>query len=161
MVRSGLPGATLRIPVLNPRLWTPEDPFLYDIKVRLIGRSGKVVDEVSSYAGLRTIGVVNDGKGRPRIALNGRITFLHGPLDQGYWPESGLTAPDDAAFALVLDAWSERGQAHPVGDARRSLDLALYDVRLPGEPAGHQSQQCSRVGDVDVPPQVEGAVEVR
>jgi Glycosyl hydrolases family 2, sugar binding domain/Glycosyl hydrolases family 2/Glycosyl hydrolases family 2, TIM barrel domain len=103
MVRSGLPGATLRIPVLNPRLWTPEDPFLYDIKVRLVGPSGRAVDEVSSYAGLRTIGIVNDAKGRPRIALNGRITFLHGPLDQGYWPDGLYTAPTDDALRFDLE----------------------------------------------------------
>jgi Glycosyl hydrolases family 2, sugar binding domain/Glycosyl hydrolases family 2/Glycosyl hydrolases family 2, TIM barrel domain len=103
MVRSGPPGATLRIPVLNPHLWTPEDPFLYDIKVRLVGPSGRVVDEVSSYAGLRTIGIVNDAKGRPRIALNGKITFLHGPLDQGYWPDGLYTAPTDDALKFDLE----------------------------------------------------------
>jgi hypothetical protein len=103
MVRSGLPGATLRIPVLNPRLWTPDDPFLYDIKVRLVGASGKAVDEVSSYAGLRTIGTVSDAKGRPRIALNGKITFLHGPLDQGYWPDGLYTAPTDEALKFDLE----------------------------------------------------------
>jgi hypothetical protein len=103
MVRSGPPGATLRVPVLNPRLWTPDDPFLYDIKVRLVGASGRVVDEVSSYAGLRTIGIVNDPQGRPRIALNGRITFLHGPLDQGYWPDGIYTAPTDDALKFDLE----------------------------------------------------------
>jgi Glycosyl hydrolases family 2, sugar binding domain/Glycosyl hydrolases family 2/Glycosyl hydrolases family 2, TIM barrel domain len=103
MVRSGPPGATLRVPVLNPRLWTPDDPFLYDIKVRLVTPSGKVVDEVSSYAGLRTIGIVNDAKGRPRIALNGKITFLHGPLDQGFWPDGIYTAPTDDALRFDLE----------------------------------------------------------
>ncbi len=102
-VRSAPAGATLRVPVLNPRLWTPDDPFLYDIKVRLVGASGKVVDEVSSYAGMRTIGTVNDPKGRPRIALNGKITFLHGPLDQGFWPDGIYTAPTDEALRFDLE----------------------------------------------------------
>jgi hypothetical protein len=101
--RSGSPGATLRIPVRNPRLWTPDDPFLYDIRVRLVTPSGKVVDEVSSYAGLRTIGIVNDARGRPRIALNGKITFLHGPLDQGFWPDGIYTAPTDDALRFDLE----------------------------------------------------------
>jgi Glycosyl hydrolases family 2, sugar binding domain/Glycosyl hydrolases family 2/Glycosyl hydrolases family 2, TIM barrel domain len=101
--RSGPPGAPLRVPVLSPRLWTPDDPYLYDIRVRLVGPSGKVVDEVSSYAGLRTIGIVNDAKGRPRIALNGKITFLHGPLDQGYWPDGIYTAPTDDALRFDLE----------------------------------------------------------
>jgi hypothetical protein len=100
--RSGPPGAPLRVPVLRPRLWTPDDPYLYDIKVRLVGTSGKVVDEVSSYGGLRTIGTVNDAAGRPRIALNGKITFLHGPLDQGYWPDGIYTAPTDEALKFDL-----------------------------------------------------------
>ncbi len=48
---SGKPGATLRLPVPSPHLWTPEDPYLYDLNARLVSRSGKVVDEVSSYGG--------------------------------------------------------------------------------------------------------------
>jgi hypothetical protein len=104
VVRSGPPGAPLRLPMPNPHLWTPDDPFLYDLKVRLVSVSPvrKVVDVVSSYAGLRTIGVVNDGKGRPRIALNGRITFLYGPLDQGFWPDGIYTAPTDDALRFDL-----------------------------------------------------------
>jgi hypothetical protein len=107
--RSGPPGAPLRVPVLSPRLWTPDDPYLYDIKVRLVGPSGKVVDEVSSYAGLRTIGIVNDAKGRPRIALNGKITFLHGPLDQGFWPDGIYTAPTDDALRFDLEQTKAMG----------------------------------------------------
>nr|WP_110318967.1 sugar-binding domain-containing protein [Mycolicibacterium moriokaense] len=104
VVRSGPPGAPLHVPIPNPRLWTPDDPFLYDLKVRLVSKSParKVVDEVSSYAGLRTIGIVNDAKGRPRIALNGRITFLYGPLDQGFWPDGIYTAPTDDALRFDL-----------------------------------------------------------
>jgi hypothetical protein len=99
----GKAGATLRVPVPNPHLWTPDDPYLYDLKVRLLNPVGKVVDEVSSYAGLRTIGIVNDAKGRPRIALNGKITFLHGPLDQGFWPDGIYTAPTDDALKYDLE----------------------------------------------------------
>jgi beta-galactosidase/beta-glucuronidase len=99
----GSAGAALRVRVPNPRLWTPDDPYLYDLKVRLLSPVGKVVDEVSSYAGLRTIGVVNDWKGRPRIALNGAITFLHGPLDQGFWPDGIFTAPTDEALKFDLE----------------------------------------------------------
>ncbi|HEX2286550.1 MAG TPA: glycoside hydrolase family 2 TIM barrel-domain containing protein, partial [Mycobacterium sp.] len=100
---SGKPGEPVRVTVPNPRLWSPDDPYLYDIKVRLVNPSGKVVDEVHSYAGLRTIGTVIDAKGRPRIALNGRVTFLHGPLDQGYWPDGIYTAPTDDALRFDLE----------------------------------------------------------
>ena len=68
-----------------------------------------MVDEVSSYAGLRTIGIVNDAKGRPRIALNGKITFLHGPLDQGFWPDGIYTAPTDDALRFDLERTKAMG----------------------------------------------------
>ncbi|MDT5291005.1 MAG: hypothetical protein QOF88_5894, partial [Mycobacterium sp.] len=105
----GSAGTPLRVRVPNPRLWSPDDPYLYDLKVRLLNPVGKVVDEVSSYAGLRTIGVVNDEKGRPRIALNGAITFLHGPLDQGFWPDGILTAPTDEALKFDLEQTKAMG----------------------------------------------------
>jgi hypothetical protein len=105
----GAAGGTLRVPVPKPHLWTPDDPYLYDIKVRLLSPVGKVVDEVSSYAGLRTVGVVNDGKGRPRIALNGKITFLFGPLDQGFWPDGIYTAPTDDALKFDLEKTKAMG----------------------------------------------------
>jgi Glycosyl hydrolases family 2, sugar binding domain/Glycosyl hydrolases family 2 len=100
---TGKPGEPLRVTVPNPRLWTPEDPYLYNLTVRLVGASGKVVDEVKSYGGLRTISKVKDPQGRPRIALNGKITFLHGPLDQGYWPDGIYTAPTDDALRFDLE----------------------------------------------------------
>ena len=100
---SGKPGATLRLPVPSPRLWTPEDPYLYDLTARLVTRSGKVVDEVRSYGGMRTISTVRDAQGRARMALNGKIVFLHGPLDQGYWPDGIYTAPTDDALKFDLE----------------------------------------------------------
>jgi glycosyl hydrolase family 2 len=108
-ISSGKAGQAIRLAIPNGRLWTPDDPFLYDLKVRLVTPSGEVVDEVSSYSGLRTIGTVNDAKGRPRIALNGRITFLHGPLDQGYWPDGIYTAPTDDALKFDLERIKELG----------------------------------------------------
>jgi hypothetical protein len=90
--RSGPPGAPLRVPVLNPRLWTPDDPYLYDIKVRLVGPLGKVVDEVSSYAG--AVGtVVTPGAGR--VEQQDLPSFR--PLDQD-WPDGIYTAPTDDAL---------------------------------------------------------------
>ncbi len=108
-ISSGKAGQPIRLPIPNGHLWTSDDPFLYDLKVRLVTPSGEVVDEVSSYSGLRTIGTVRDAKGRPRIALNGRITFLHGPLDQGYWPDGLYTAPTDDALKFDLERIKELG----------------------------------------------------
>ena len=108
-IASGAPGEAIRLPVPRPRLWSPDDPYLYDVKVGLVDPSGKVVDAVSGYAGLRTIGTVADRLGRPRIALNGRITFLHGPLDQGYWPDGIYTAPTDEALRSDLELVKQLG----------------------------------------------------
>ncbi|WP_033291966.1 glycoside hydrolase family 2 protein [Amycolatopsis jejuensis] len=102
-------GGRLRAEIPDPRLWTPDDPFLYDITVRLLDTHGDVLDEVTSYRGLRTVEIVPDVDGRPRIALNGRVTFLHGPLDQGYWPDGGYTAPTDAALRFDLEKTKELG----------------------------------------------------
>ena len=87
----------------------PNDRYLYDLEVPPVKRSGQVVDEVSSYAGLRTIRTVSDAQGRPRIALNGDITFLHGPLDEGYWPDGIYPAPTDAALNFDLEQMKALG----------------------------------------------------
>ena len=106
---SGRAGETIRLPIANPHLWTPDDPYLYDLTVAVVSPSGKVLDAVRSYSGLRTIGIVPDARGRPRIALNGRITFLDGPLDQGYWPDGIYTAPTDDALKSDLQRIKELG----------------------------------------------------
>ncbi|SFW91767.1 glycoside hydrolase family 2 protein [Amycolatopsis australiensis] len=106
---SGKAGTAVRVDVPEPRLWTPEDPHLYTLRVQLLDGHGAVLDEVGSYTGLRTIGLLPDGQGRPRIALNGRITFLHGPLDQGYWPDGVSTAPTDEALRFDLEKTKELG----------------------------------------------------
>ncbi|SEF37051.1 Glycosyl hydrolases family 2, TIM barrel domain [Amycolatopsis pretoriensis] len=106
---SGAAGTSVRVDVPEPRLWSPDDPHLYTLRVQLLDRRGSVLDEVGSYAGLRTIGLLPDSEGRPRIALNGRPTFLHGPLDQGYWPDGISTAPTDDALRFDLEKTKELG----------------------------------------------------
>jgi beta-galactosidase/beta-glucuronidase len=63
-VGSGAPGEPIRIPIPAPQLWSPDNPYLYSMKVALVRPSGQVIDVVSSYAGLRTIGTVADRHGR-------------------------------------------------------------------------------------------------
>ncbi|MEV7096961.1 sugar-binding domain-containing protein [Amycolatopsis sp. NPDC051045] len=106
---SGPAGTSVRVDVPDPHLWTPDDPHLYPLHVRLLDRHGAILDEVGSYTGLRTIGLLPDSQGRPRIALNDRITFLHGPLDQGYWPDGISTAPTDDALRFDLEKTKELG----------------------------------------------------
>jgi beta-galactosidase/beta-glucuronidase len=77
----------------NELLWSPERPTLIHAELQLVDDEGKVVDEVQSYTALRSVAVDGD-----RFLLNGRPYPLLMVLDQGYWPETGLTAPDDAAL---------------------------------------------------------------
>jgi len=75
------------------RLWSPESPNLYDIEFALIDNSGLVIDKVSSYFGMRKVSV-KDG----RVLLNNHPYYQKLILDQGYFPKSNLTAPDEEAL---------------------------------------------------------------
>ncbi|WP_229683183.1 glycoside hydrolase family 2 protein [Virgibacillus oceani] len=72
--------------------WTPENPNLYDVAFRLI-KNGEAVDEVESYFGMRKISI-KDGQ----VLLNNRPLYQKLLLDQGYWPDTLLTPPSDAAI---------------------------------------------------------------
>ncbi|MDK1360272.1 glycoside hydrolase family 2 [Arthrobacter sp. zg-Y1219] len=105
-----VPGKPVRIPVPDPHLWTPEDPFLYDVSVRLLaGDGGAEIDSVRSYTGLRTFGTGPDAAGHTRLLLNGRPYFHAGLLDQGYWPDGLYTAPSDEALAYDIEAAKDLG----------------------------------------------------
>lgn len=104
----GIAGGKLRLPVANPRLWGPGDPFLYDLKVELL-QDERVIDSVDSYFGMRAISVAEGASGHKRIFLNGRPIFLHGPLDQGYWPDGGMTPPSDEAMTFDIEKTLELG----------------------------------------------------
>ena len=86
----------MKIPVPNAKLWTPDHPFLYDLKVSVL-QEGKVVDEVKSYFGMRKISL-GDDHGVKKMLLNGKFVFENGPLDQGFWPDGIYTAPTEAAM---------------------------------------------------------------
>ena len=87
----------------QPHLWSPDDPFLYDLQVTLL-KEGRLIDEVNSYFGMRKIEVRPDEQGVDRIFLNNHYTYNLGVLDQGYWPEGLYTAPTDAALRFDIEA---------------------------------------------------------
>lgn len=95
---SGEISTECEIPVKNPKLWSPESPFLYDIKFSL--NEGE--DEVSSYFGMRKYSIIKDDKDIPRLGLNNKPYFQRGLLDQGYWPESQLTPPTDEVMIFDI-----------------------------------------------------------
>ncbi len=86
----------ITIPVDDPILWSPENPFLYDLEIKTA--SG---DSFTSYFGMRKFGLGKDKKGVSRLFLNNKPYFHNGLLDQGYWSDGMYTAPSDDA--LVFD----------------------------------------------------------
>jgi beta-galactosidase/beta-glucuronidase len=85
------------ISITDPKLWDTENPFLYDLKIKLLS-NGKVVDEVDSYFAMRKISSKRDENGIVRLQLNNKDLFQFGPLDQGWWPDGLYTAPTDEAL---------------------------------------------------------------
>jgi hypothetical protein len=96
------------VPVPNARLWSPDDPFLYNLRITLRNASGATVDQTMHYFGMREVGkkVVN---GRVTLTLNGQGLFQMGTLDQGFWPDGVYTAPTDAALAFDLQKHKDLG----------------------------------------------------
>lgn len=84
------PRLTLPIADGRHRMWSPDDPFLYDILLELRGPDGSLLDVVHSYAGLRSVSITDKA-----IRLNGTVVFQKLVLDQGYYPDSLMTAPTD------------------------------------------------------------------
>jgi beta-galactosidase/beta-glucuronidase len=91
----------LMLRLTKPRLWSPEDPHLYSVRIRLM-RDGDVLDAIESYAGLRSV-ELRDKK----LYLNGEPRYLALVLDQGYWPEGYLAAPSDDALRADVE-WTKR-----------------------------------------------------
>ena len=93
MICDGSGKASGRVSVLNPRLWSPADPHLYRVEITVDGN-----DRFVATSGLRSF----ETRGE-ELYLNGERFYLRGVLDQGYWPTSGITAPNDAALVRDLE----------------------------------------------------------
>lgn len=98
----------ITLPIANPKLWTPETPYLYDLEITLI-RDGKVVDVVRSYFGMREVSLGKCPAGFTRMMLNGKFVWQHGPLDQGWWPDGLYTAPTDEALEYDIIVTKQLG----------------------------------------------------
>ena len=92
------PRLDLPIPAGRRRLWAPGDPQLYDVDIQLLDADGSAVDEARSYAGLRSVAI--DGAA---IKINGETVFQRLVLDQGYYPDGIMTAPDDEALLADVE----------------------------------------------------------
>lgn len=103
-----LNGATVELSLTDPKCWSPDSPFLYDMKVALL-RNGRRIDAVESYAAMRKFSTLRDKNGIVRLALNNKPLFQFGPLDQGWWPDGLYTAPTDEALAFDVIKTKELG----------------------------------------------------
>ncbi len=105
----GTIGESIKIPVKDPKLWTPDSPFLYDIKIKIKDGKGNVCDQITSYFGMRKISMHKDEKGVNRLFLNNKCLFQFGLLDQGWWPDGLYTAPTDEALRYDIEATKKMG----------------------------------------------------
>jgi len=101
-------GNEIVLNIPDPVLWSPENPFLYDIKVKLLS-NGSVIDEVTSYAGMRKIAVGRTEDGFTRILLNNKFVWQLGPLDQGFWPDGIYTPPTEEAMKFDVEMLKQMG----------------------------------------------------
>ncbi|MFE0106705.1 glycoside hydrolase family 2 protein [Streptomyces sp. NPDC059009] len=92
------PRLALAVPAERLRVWSPQDPHLYDLTLEVVDAEGRSVDRARSYAGLRSVSI--DGK---RLLLNGEPLFQRLVLDQGYYPDGLMTAPSDADLVRDIE----------------------------------------------------------
>jgi hypothetical protein len=104
---TGKPGEEIVLNVKSPKLWSPDTPFLYDLELTLT--DGQAADAITGYFGMRKISVQKDEAGVNRLALNNKVLFQYGPLDQGFWPDGLYTAPTDAALKYDLEVTKRLG----------------------------------------------------
>ncbi len=122
LVAYGRSGFPVELSIPEPRLWSPADPYLYGFRAELLddtpadvtdAGATAVIDAVDSYFALRTVDLGPIPGAAPEtpsaIRLNGEPVFLNAPLDQGYWPESGMTPPADEALVFDIQAMRALG----------------------------------------------------
>jgi beta-galactosidase/beta-glucuronidase len=157
---SGLTGHVVTVPISNPKLWSPDSPHLYNLKIQLT-QGGQVVDTVQSYAGMRKIEVKKDASGVNRIMLNGEPLFQYGPLDQGWWPDGLYTAATDEALKYDVEITKAYGfnmsRKHVKVEPARwyywcdKLGLLVWqDMPSGNDPGRKKEERLQWVREVDV-----------
>lgn len=107
-VAKGIQGKPLRLSITSPTLWSPANPYLYDLKISLLS-GNKKIDQVNSYTAMRKISSKRDKNGIMRFQLNNQDIFQYGPLDQGWWPDGLYTAPTDEALLFDIKKTKDLG----------------------------------------------------
>ena len=103
-----VPGGTVTLNVRNPKLWSPESPYIYGLDIQIL-RAGKVIDRVAAYAPMREVSAYRKNGNTLLMGLNGDAIFQLGPLDQGWWPDGLYTAPTDEALKFDIQKTKDFG----------------------------------------------------
>ena len=120
---AGTTGAWNRVDIPDPLPWSPDSPALYRFTIRAGG------DEVRTWSALRTVALSAASAGGPGrcVLLNGEPVLVNAPLSQGYWPESGMTPPGEAALLHDLATLRRMGfnavRVHIKVESRRFYHL--------------------------------------
>lgn len=143
------------ISVKNAKLWSTKSPFLYNLKIELIGEDGQILDEVTSYTGFRSVGKECDENGNWQFTLNGEKIFHLGPLDQGWWPGSFLLPPSDEAIVYEMEFLKKAGfnmiRKHKKSEIRRyyyhadRLGFLIWQDQTSGGSGGSEWPQWKRL----------------
>lgn len=104
----GKTNKSFYIPVKSPLVWSPDDPFLYDLTLELRDNNENILDRVDSYFGMRSV-TLEKINGVIRPLLNGEFVFNIGLLDQRYWPDGILTAPSEDALRYDIEVAKKAG----------------------------------------------------
>jgi len=156
-------GKQFLVPVSrdHTRLWTPDAPALYDLRIELKDHEQKLLDTIDTYFALREIKLGKDEAGVTRMMLNGKPVFHFGPLDQGFWPDGLYTAPTDEALRYDLEVTKKLGfnmvrkhvKVEPARWYRHCDELGLLvwqdmpsgDRHAPWNPTGgHNGEEITR-----------------
>ncbi|CAF2647124.1 unnamed protein product [Rotaria sp. Silwood2] len=95
----------ISFPLKKIKLWSPENPYLYDIRIDLY-RKDIFIEQIHSYIGFRQISLCSKPK---KICLNNKPYFMFGILDQGYWPDGLYRAPTDDAYRYDIEQIKKLG----------------------------------------------------
>jgi beta-galactosidase/beta-glucuronidase len=98
----------LEVPIPDPQLWSPESPFLYDLRLSIL-KNGQLIDHVDAYFAMRKFSKAKDANGFDRFQLNNEFIFPYGTLDQGWWPDGLYTAPTDDALKYDIKVTKDCG----------------------------------------------------
>ncbi len=106
--KTGPVNEDITISIDHPTLWSPENPFLYDLEISLYDNDN-MLDKATSYFAMRKVSRGMDELGYERIFLNNEPKFQYGTLDQGWWPGGLLTPPSDEAMRYDMDMLKKMG----------------------------------------------------